>query len=185
MVYTFTVFSEEVEDFGAIIKIDSEATFLDLHKTILKACKYSDDQMTSFYTCSDNWEKEHEVTLEDMGDDGYDEKYVMAETHLDELLEEENQKVAYIFDPMAERMLFLELSKVEYSKDLDEPEIVKVKGCAPQQMLDFDDLMTKAPAIGNAADMGLGEDFFGDEGFNEDELDLEGMEFSDGDPYAN
>ena len=74
---------------------------------------------------------------------------------------------------------------MEYSKDLDEPEIVKVKGNAPQQMLDFDDLMTKAPAIGNAADMGLGEDFFGDEGFNEDELDLEGMEFSDGDPYAN
>ena len=102
-----------------------------------------------------------------------------------ELLEEENQKVAYIFDPMAERMLFLELSKIEYSKDLDKPEIVKVKGSAPQQMLDFDDLMTKAPAIGNAADMGLGEDFFGDEGFNEDELDLEGMEFSDGDPYAN
>ena len=52
-------------------------------------------------------------------------------------------------------------------------------------MLDFDDLMTKAPAIGNTTDMGLGEDFFGDEGFNEDELDLEGMEFSDGDPYAN
>ena len=63
MVYRFTIISDESEDFRREIKIDSEATFYELHETILKSCGYTDDQMTSFFICDDNWEKETEITL--------------------------------------------------------------------------------------------------------------------------
>ena len=46
MIYRFTLISDEVDDFIREIKIDSEATFFDLHEAILKAAGYKDDQMT-------------------------------------------------------------------------------------------------------------------------------------------
>lgn len=57
MIYRFTLISDEVDDFIREIKIDSEATFFDLHEAILKAAGYKDDQMTSFFICDDDWEK--------------------------------------------------------------------------------------------------------------------------------
>lgn len=58
MIYRFTLISDEVDDFIREIKIDSEATFFDLHEAILKAAGYKDDQMTSFFICDDDWEKD-------------------------------------------------------------------------------------------------------------------------------
>ena len=57
MVYRFILISDEVEDFMREIKIDSDATFLDFHKAILKSCGYNDDQITSFTICENGWEK--------------------------------------------------------------------------------------------------------------------------------
>ena len=42
MIYRFTIISDEVDDFIREIKIDSEATFFDLHEAILKAAGYKD-----------------------------------------------------------------------------------------------------------------------------------------------
>ncbi len=67
MIYTLTFSSEEVENFRLVFTADSDSSFLDLHKAILAAAKYSDDQMTSFFMCNDRWEKEQEVTLIEMG----------------------------------------------------------------------------------------------------------------------
>ena len=49
MLYRIKFICEEVDGFLREIKIDSEATFLDLNKAILDSCGYPDDQMTSFY----------------------------------------------------------------------------------------------------------------------------------------
>ena len=65
MVYRFTIISDEVDNFRREIQIDSDATFLDFHNAILKSVGYPNDQMTSFFICDDNWEKETEITLED------------------------------------------------------------------------------------------------------------------------
>ena len=87
MVYRFTIISDEVEDFMREIQIDSEATFFDLHIAILKSVKYPDDQMTAFFLCSDKWERETEVALEDIGTSSDEDCWVMSETKLDELLD--------------------------------------------------------------------------------------------------
>lgn len=57
MVYKFRIISDEVDDFLREIKIDSEASFYDLHEAILKCTGYKDDQMTSFFICDEDWEK--------------------------------------------------------------------------------------------------------------------------------
>ena len=68
MIYRFTIISDEVDDFIREIQIDPDATFFDFHKAILKSVGYKDNQMTSFFICDDDWEKEKEITLEEMDD---------------------------------------------------------------------------------------------------------------------
>ena len=92
MLFKIAIICDEAEDFFREITIDSEATFLDLNNAILSACAYDDSQITSFYTCSDEWDKEQQIVREDMGTTAEDEDvYIMADTRLSELLEDEEQ----------------------------------------------------------------------------------------------
>ena len=64
MIYKITFSCEEGDPkFRRVFEADSEATFLDLHKAILESVHYTDDQMTSFFMCNDEWEQGQEVTL--------------------------------------------------------------------------------------------------------------------------
>ena len=77
MIYRFTIISDEVDDFVREIQIDPEATFYDFHEAILKSAGYTNDQMTSFFICDDDWEKEKEITLEEMDDNPEMDSWVM------------------------------------------------------------------------------------------------------------
>ena len=112
MIYRFTIISDEVDDFVREIQIDPEATFYDFHEAILKSAGYTNDQMTSFFICDDDWEKEKEITLEEMDDNPEMDSWVMKETQLSELVEDEKQKLLYVFDYMTERCFFIELSEI-------------------------------------------------------------------------
>lgn len=179
MVYKFRIISDEVDDFLREIKIDSEASFFDFHEAILKSTGYKDDQMTSFFICDDDWGKKIEVTLEDMGNSSSEEdSFVMKDTPLSELVEDEKQKLIYVFDPLAERVFFIELSEIITGKDLEHAICSRKEGNPPQQTIDFEEQMA------NNTSLDLGEDFYGDQEYNIDELDDEGYEMSDGgNPY--
>lgn len=178
MVYKFRLISDEVDDFLREIQIDSEASFYDLHEAILKCTGYKDDQMTSFFICDDDWEKGTEITLEDMGYGSSEEDtYVMKDTHLDELLEDEKQKLIYVFDPMAERIFFIELSEIITGKDLENAVCTRKEGIAPQQIIDFDEQLNSNQTID------LGENFYGDEDYDMEDFDMEGFGMSEGNPY--
>ena len=180
MVYRFTIISDEVDDFRREIQIDSEATFLDFHRAILKSAGYADDQMTSFFICDDNWEKETEVTLEDMGTSSEMDSWIMEETPLDELLEDEKQHLLYIFDPLADRAFFIELTEIITGKDLDEAVCTKSVGEAPQHVLDFDQLMA-AQVSATTFDDSFGDD----EDFDLDEIDPDGFEMGSAEDFEN
>ena len=182
MVYRFTLISDEVEDFVREIKIDSEATFFDFHEAILKAAGYQDEQMTSFFICDDNWEKEQEITLEDMGGYSDEDSYIMRETHLSELVEDEKQRLIYIFDPLTERVFFIELSEIEYGKDIENAICTRKEGNAPKQTVDFDEMLAA-----NGTNLDLGENFYGDEDFDMEDFDPEGFDMGGAgsiDPYS-
>lgn len=181
MVYKFRIISDEVDDFLREIKIDAEASFYDLHEAILKCTGYKDDQMTSFFICDDDWEKETEITLEDMGNSNSEEDtFVMKDTKLSELLEDEKQKMLYVFDPLTERMFFIELSEIITGKDLQHATCTKKEGNPPKQLVDFDEQLKSNAASSDFLD----ENFYGDQEFNDDDFDQEGFELTDGsNPY--
>jgi hypothetical protein len=95
-----------VDDFRRVYEADSEATFWELHHAILESANYPDNQMTSFFMCNDRWEKGQEVTLVEMGSNFEYDNMVMEATRLSELLEENGQRIIYVFDPMNERCFF-------------------------------------------------------------------------------
>lgn len=112
MLFRFLILSDEVDDFKREIKIDSEATFLDLHNAILDSVGYTKDQMCSFFICEDDWSKKTEITLVEMDTASEEDNYIMEDTRLEELLEDEHQKLLYVFDYMTERAFFMELREI-------------------------------------------------------------------------
>jgi hypothetical protein len=175
MVYKFTILSDEVDNFVRVITIDSEATFFDLHNAILDSANYEKNQMTSFFICSDNWEKEQEVTLVEMESSSEYDNLVMENTKLEELLTEENQKLLYVFDMMSDRVFFMEMTDLIPRKNMDKAVCISSEGEAPIQIM-TDDGIAIAPKAN------LDENFYGDEDYELDELDEEGfgeMNFDD------
>lgn len=140
MIYRFTLISDEVDDFIREIQIDPEATFYDFHEAILKSAGYTNDQMTSFFICDDDWEKEKEVTLEEMDDNPEIDSWVMKETQVSELVEDEKQKLLYVFDYMTERCFFIELSEIITGKNMTGAKCTKKAGEAPKQTIDFEEM---------------------------------------------
>lgn len=176
MVYKFLVGSEEAENFKLEIVIDSEDTFLRLRNTILDAAGYDKDQIDSFYICDDEWNKEKEVTYADMDLDSDEDAWLMDETHLDELLEDEGQKLKFVFDYMTERYFFMKLKETIPGKSMHDPLCTRKEGKAPKEMLDFEETVAPIKTVTPSID-DLGEEFYGDTSFNAEELsELEGLE---------
>lgn len=181
MIYRITFSCEEGEDFRRVFEADSEATFLELHKAILDSVKFKDDQMTSFFMCNDRWEKEQEVTLIEMGSSFEFDNMTMAQTRLSELIEEQGQRMIYIFDPMFERYFFGSVREIKPGT-MEGVKCVEKKGKAPVQLHTEDPLMGIVGKDGKA-DWESDEDFYGDSQYDEGDLDMEGFQdlsFEDG-----
>ena len=103
MIYKFTIISDEADDFVREIQIDPEATFLDFHNAIIQSVGYTNDQITSFFICDEDWEKGQEITLEEMDYGSEEDSFVMKNTHISELVEDEKQKLVFVFDQLTER----------------------------------------------------------------------------------
>lgn len=176
MIFRFLLLSDEVEDFKREIQIDADNTFFDLHKAIISSVNYKDGEMSSFFICGDNWEKEKEITLVEMDTSSDEDSYIMEESILSDYLEDERQKLMYVFDYLTERSFFMELREIITGKNLDKAVCTKSIGEAPQQFVEFDVTDTILPGITTTASFNVGEEFYGDEGYDLDELDADGFD---------
>lgn len=184
MVYRFVILSDEVDDFRREIQIDSDATFLELHEAILDSVNYTKDQMTSFFICDDDWNKEKEVTLVEMDTTSEEDNYVMETTRLSDILDYERQKLAYVFEFLTERSFFMELREIITGKSLDNAECTNSIGNPPSQITEFEEFDVKTPVTKT---IDPEEDFYDDEeDFNLDEYDEEDFgNLSEGNPFEN
>ena len=180
MIFTFRIVSDEVDNFRREIKIDADATFLDLKNAICDSVDYDKNQMCSFFICDDNWEKEKEITLEDMGSDSAQEVYLMDDSILGDFIDDEGQRLMFTFDYMTDRSFFIEMKKLETGRNLIDPVCSMAVGKAPTQMMEFEEFedknaaKAKASAIAAAvAAEDMGEEFYGSEQFNDDEFSAE------------
>ncbi|GHT77718.1 hypothetical protein AGMMS50262_19470 [Bacteroidia bacterium] len=185
MIFKFILVSEEVGNFRRDIIIDADATFYDLHEAILSSVGYAKDQMTSFFICDDDWVKGTEITLMDMGSGADEDVYVMDGSRLRDLLEEEHQKLIYVFEPLTERCFFMELKEIIPVKNQEKAEVVKSTGHPPKQVSLVEEMDFSAPKP-TAKELDDFDDF-GDDEFNLDEYDDEdfGDLTSDTNPFDN
>jgi len=174
MIFKFLLLSDEIDDFKREIQIDADATFLDLHKAIIESVEYKDEEMTSFFICDDNWEKEKEITIVEMDTSSEEDSYVMNDCVLNDFLEDEKQKLLYVFDYMTERAFFIELTEIVTGKSLDKPKCSISEGNPPAQFVEFDAFDTSSGTFD------VGENFYGDDQYDIDELDSEGFDGLDG-----
>lgn len=170
MLFKIAIICDEAEDFFREITIDSDNSFLDLNKAILDACSYDDSQITSFSICSDNWEEEQQIVREDMGTTAEDQDiYIMADTRLGDLIEDEEQKLIFTFDPINNRVFYLEVTEIVTGRSMEKAECTESRGDAPTQLNDFD--LDFSNLAKDDKDLDLDLDNYDEEGFNEDEYD--------------
>ena len=171
MIFRFIIVSDEVDNFRREIKIDADDTFYDLFKTIVECVNYSDKEMASFFICSDNWRRKEEITLVEMDTDSDEDSFIMEDTILSDFLEDEKQKLVFVFDYINDRAFYIELSEIIPGKSLKSPICTLSQGKAPLQSVELDDTTVVSNSISDIDDT-----FFGDESFNPDELESEGFE---------
>lgn len=177
MIYKFCIVSDEVDNFKLEIAIDSDDTFLRLRNTILDSIGYTKDQLDSFFICDDDWSKRQEITLAEMDTDSEEDTWLMEDTPISDLVEDEGQKLIYVFDYLTERCFFMEMKEMQPGKSLLDPLCQRKVGNAPKQFIDIEEIneqLLKKTSPSSIDD--LDEDFYGDESFNEDEFDLENFD---------
>jgi hypothetical protein len=182
MIYRFIILSDEADNFRRDITIDSDATFLDLHNAILDSVGYTKDQMTSFFICDEDWSKKIEITLVEMDSNAEEDSYVMEKVRLNELLEEERQKLIYVFEYLTDRSFFMELKEIIPGKNQEKTAVVRSDGKAPVQLSQPEDLDFSAVTSNTVLEE---EDFFNDD-INLDEYDEDDFgNLSEGNPFDN
>lgn len=109
--------------------------------------------------------------LVEMDTDSDEDSYIMEESILSDFLEDEKQKLVFVFDYINDRAFYIELSEIIPGKSLKSPICTLSQGKAPLQSVELDDTTVISNSISDIDDT-----FFGDESFNPDELDSEGFE---------
>ncbi len=173
MVYRFKLVSDEVSNFMREIEIDSENTFLQLRNTILESVGYSKDELDSFFLCSDEWEPQEEITLEDMGDTSSDrDQWLMENTTVGELIEDEGQKMIFEFDYVGERAFYMELREIIPGRDLVEPLCTIKRGNPPKQFITIDEIERRSEVKAVTTDVeALDLDAIDESDFDEEDLE--------------
>lgn len=181
MIYNFRIVSDGPDNFKREIKIDAQATFLDLKNAICDAVGFDKTMMDSFFICDDNWEKRKEITYEDMDLDSDQEAWLMDDAVLEDFIDDEGQKMLYVFDYMTDRALFMEMTEMIPGKTLKDPVCTLSLGAAPKQTMDMDefDAHVEAKIAKAIADDELDEEFYGSDDYNLDEFEAEGYDEMD------
>ena len=178
MIYKFSLISDEVPNFRREIKIDADATFFDLHKIIMDCNEYDKNEMTSFFMSDERWRKKQEISLVEIETDSDVDSFIMEEEVLSDWLEEENQRLIFVFDYYNMRGFFIELSEIILGKNLFNPICNYKRGGAPSQFIK-EEVVLK-PNIVAVSTIDTDEDFYGDEEYDPEELDKEGIDGLEG-----
>lgn len=180
MILKLTIISDEAEDFGLQLLIDSNATFYELHQAILKACHYEEGFDHRFYVCDEDWQPEHRIFLTDCVERSSDYDIdLMQDAMLGDYLEDEGQRLTYRFDPTSRRILLIELTETLFRQSEPEPRVLRCRGNAPQQIL-MDEEEAKPAQTKSTPQTDIDETFYGDESFDSEEFDTEGFDILEG-----
>jgi hypothetical protein len=130
-IYKFRVVIDTEADVFRDIEIETDASFEDLHRSILDAFDFEEGEMASFYMSNEQWEKGLEIALMDMDDKS---AMYMKNTSLSEMVSQPSDKILYVYDFMRMWIFYVEL--IEIKKDKPStiyPRVALAFGDAPTQ----------------------------------------------------
>jgi hypothetical protein len=132
MVYKFVVLSDEDESFVREFEFLDTHTLIDFHNLIQDELEFDKSQLASFFMATDNWEKEEEFTLFDMGTGSS----TMETAVLEDIIFRKNQKLLYVFDFFNDRALFIEYTgEAKEIEGRELPICSNSKGVPPKQVI--------------------------------------------------
>ena len=134
MIYRFRVILDHKnkEDIFRDVEIRKTDTFEDLHNVITQSFDFDGSEMASFYLSNDSWEQGQEIALFDMGQN--EDIRMMNETIIEDLLDEDNTKLIYIYDFLNMWTFLVELGEiVEEAQGTDYPNLLFVCGQVPSE----------------------------------------------------
>jgi hypothetical protein len=131
MIYKIRVILDADDDIFRDIEIEAETHLEELHNAITQAFGFDGSEMASFYLADEDWEQGEEISLFDMSENGSDIR-LMNETALDDVLNEENPHLIYVYDFLSMWTFFVELAEVaEKEPGLSYPNLLFAYGVLP------------------------------------------------------
>lgn len=191
MIYRFSLLSDEATDFRREIKIDSDATFLDLYNIIIKCCDYEKEGMASFFICDEGWRKKQEISLEEIDTDSDIDVFIMEEELLTDWIDEEGQRLIFMFDYNNGRGFYMEISEMIIGEYLSKPICSEKRGATPPQFLEEiveeepKTIPSKLDVFDDEEDLDNEiEESFDENLYNEDDIDISDLGDIDEDDFT-
>ena len=135
MIYRFRIIldNDTEDDIFRDVEIRQTDTLEDLHNAITQSFGFDGTEMASFYVSDDEWNQGEEISLFDMSG-GMDSVRMMNETILEDIVDESNTKLIYVYDFLSMWTFFVELGEiVDESQGTDYPNLMYVHGQIPTE----------------------------------------------------
>ncbi|WP_417445013.1 IS1096 element passenger TnpR family protein [Joostella sp.] len=131
MIYKFRIILDLEEDVFRDIEVEGNNTLEDFHNAVSQAFGFDGTEMASFYVSDEEWNQGEEIALFDMSESGSEVK-LMAETHIEDLLDENNRNLIYVYDFFSMWTFFVELADIAEKEDGNTyPNLLYVHGQLP------------------------------------------------------
>ncbi|WP_461532679.1 IS1096 element passenger TnpR family protein [Sinomicrobium sp.] len=117
MIYKFRIILDAEEDVFRDIEIEAEETMEVFHNTITQAFGFEGSEMASFYLSDETWNQGEEIALFEMSDEQEADVRLMAETSIDDVLDQENTRAIYVYDFLSMWTFFVELADIAEKED--------------------------------------------------------------------
>ncbi|HRH37030.1 MAG TPA: hypothetical protein PK760_01715 [Flavobacteriales bacterium] len=141
--YRFRVLIDHESEAFRDIEIQSEQTFLDLHKAIKEAFGFIGQEMACFYVSDGEWNKGPEIPLADLGFGQDDDQApaLMDQVLISDHMRSTNQRFVYAYDFLHMWMFMVELIHAgDPEKGATYPRVVMSMNEAPDEHSKEDDL---------------------------------------------
>ena len=132
MIYRFRIILDTQEDVFRDIEIEANASMEDFHNAITQAFGFDGQEMASFYTSNDLWEEGDEISLFDVSDEPG--VRIMGETYLEDVVDEENTRLLYVYDFLNMWTFMVELADIaEAETGTTYPNLMFAHGEIPEE----------------------------------------------------
>ncbi len=135
MIYRFRIIldNDTEDDVFRDLEIRETDNLEDLHNIITQSFGFDGTEMASFYRSDDEWNQGEEISLFEMSE-GINSVKLMSEIILEDVINEANTKLIYVYDFFNMWTFYVELAEiVEEHRGTDYPNLMFVQGQIPDE----------------------------------------------------